>query len=163
MLKRRACATRYLPKVLGILFALTFANVCLLAEEFAGTCKRVHGQVSILRGNQTVAAADGVRLLIKDVIQTGADGSAGVILHDGTLVSLGPASAVAVEDFVFDPANGKFNLFLKIFRGVVAYASGKIEQLSPTSVRVETPVAVIGLRGTRFAVSLDPKTSTAAK
>jgi hypothetical protein len=40
-------------------------------------------------------------------------------------------------------------------RGAMVYVSGKIAQFSPGSVSVETPVGVLGLRGTEFAVALD--------
>jgi hypothetical protein len=35
-----------------------------------------------------------------------------------------------------------------------AYFSGRIAKLAPGSVTVETPVGVVGLRGTRLAVSI---------
>jgi hypothetical protein len=41
---------------------------------------------------------------------------------------------------------------LSIARGMVAYVSGHIARLSADSVRVETPNAVIGVRGTRLAI-----------
>jgi hypothetical protein len=37
----------------------------------------------------------------------------------------------------------------------MAYLSGLIGKLSPESARFETPVASIGIRGTRFAVKTD--------
>src|SRR6516165_1899754 len=43
---------------------------------------------------------------------------------------------------------------LKMVRGVAAYVSGKIAQLSPDAVRVETPVATVGVRGTRFVAKV---------
>lgn len=104
-------------------------------------------------------AVTGGHISVEDIIETQAASSVGMILHDGTRLSLGPNSALAVQDFVFDPGAGKLNLFIRVLRGVMAYTSGKIAQLSPQSVRVETPVAVIGLRGTKFAVSLDSTTS----
>jgi hypothetical protein len=37
----------------------------------------------------------------------------------------------------------------------MVYLSGLIGKLAPESARFETPVASIGIRGTRFAVKLD--------
>ena len=39
-------------------------------------------------------------------------------------------------------------------RGVAAYVSGKIAQLAPDAVRLETPVAIVGVRGTRFVAKV---------
>jgi hypothetical protein len=37
----------------------------------------------------------------------------------------------------------------------MAYVSGLIGKISPQSVRFETPVASIGIRGTHFAVKVE--------
>jgi hypothetical protein len=76
-------------------------------------------------------------------------------LEDGTRISLGPNTELKVDRFVYQPAQGKFGLLLRLGRGALAYISGRIAQFSPESVSVETPVAVIGLRGTSFAVSIE--------
>jgi hypothetical protein len=38
----------------------------------------------------------------------------------------------------------------------VAYVSGRIAKLSPDSIRLETPSAIVGVRGTRMAISVKP-------
>jgi len=45
-------------------------------------------------------------------------------------------------------------LLIRITKGSLAYLSGLIGKLSPESARFETPVATIGIRGTRFAVQV---------
>jgi hypothetical protein len=45
---------------------------------------------------------------------------------------------------------------LKVVRGVVAYVSGRIAKLSPDAVRLETPSAIIGVRGTRLVIEVGP-------
>jgi hypothetical protein len=37
----------------------------------------------------------------------------------------------------------------------MAYISGKIAELSPGAVRLETPVGVLGMRGTHAAIRLE--------
>ena len=45
---------------------------------------------------------------------------------------------------------------LRLVRGVMVYVSGKVCQFfSADSVKVETPVGVVGLRGTEVAISLE--------
>ena len=97
----------------------------------------------------------GMRLQLNDVLQTGADGRLGVILEDGTRIALGPNTELKVDQFVYQPAQGKFGLVLRLGRGVLAYISGRIAQFSAESVSIETPVGIIGLRGTHFAVSIE--------
>ena len=78
----------------------------------------------------------------------------GAILQDGTGIGLGPNTELKIDSFLYDPANGKLSLALRLARGVLAYFSGRIAKLAPGAVTVETPVGVIGLRGTHAAVSL---------
>jgi hypothetical protein len=40
-------------------------------------------------------------------------------------------------------------------RGVVAYVSGRIAKLAPDAVRIETPAAILGVRGTTLAIRID--------
>jgi len=42
-----------------------------------------------------------------------------------------------------------------MFRGTAAYLSGMVGKLSPESVRFETPVASVGIRGTKLLVKID--------
>jgi hypothetical protein len=99
-------------------------------------------------------ASPGLALEEGDVLKTGADGHLGVVLRDDTRVSLGPDTEVRIDRFVFAPAQGQLALVLKMARGVAAYVSGKIAKLSPDAVRVETPVATVGVRGTRFVAKV---------
>ena len=47
------------------------------------------------------------------------------------------------------------SIITRLLKGTSAYLSGIIGKLSPESVRFETPVASIGIRGTKFAVSVE--------
>jgi histidinol dehydrogenase len=46
---------------------------------------------------------------------------------------------------------------LKFVRGVGAYVSGGIAKLAPDSIRLETPAAIVGVRGTTVAIRVDPQ------
>ena len=125
------------------------------AENFIGSVKMAEGGTLVRRGPETTPLRTGMRLQLNDVLQTGADGRLGVILEDGTRIALGPNTELKVDQFVYQPAQGKFGLVLRLGRGVLAYISGRIAQFSAESVSIETPVGIIGLRGTHFAVSIE--------
>jgi hypothetical protein len=125
------------------------------ADAVVGSVKTARGMAVALRGTETVTLREGAHLLLNDNLRTGHDGSLGVILQDGTRISLGPDSELKIDKFVYAPADGQFGLLLQLAKGALAYVSGRIAQFSPQSVNVQTPVGVLGLRGTHFAVSLD--------
>jgi len=60
-----------------------------------------------------------------------------------------------VNEFAFSPGEGKMSIVTRLLKGSAVYLSGIIARLSPESVRFETPVANIGIRGTMFAVKVE--------
>lgn len=127
------------------------------AENVVGSVKTLSGNPVVVRGQQAIPAKPGMHLLEKDRLRTDAQSRVGFILRDGSRVSLGPESELAVEKFLFEPGKGELGLLLRMIRGVAAFVSGKIAKLSPGSAVVETPVGMIGLRGTKFAAALAGK------
>jgi hypothetical protein len=125
------------------------------AQAFAGTVKKVGGDVMLQRGAVRMPVKEGMHLLEHDVLETPAGGSAGFILRDGTRVAMGANTTVEINRYLFEPGEGKLGMLLRVLRGAMVYVSGKMSQLSPDSVKVETPVGVVGLRGTEFGVSLE--------
>jgi hypothetical protein len=94
--------------------------------------------------------------MLGDLLSTGATGTLGVILRDDTVISLGPSSQTRIERFAYDPAQGNLGMVLRVSRGLIEYLSGKISKLAPGSVRIETPVATLGIRGTHLLARIEP-------
>jgi hypothetical protein len=125
------------------------------AEEQAGVIRTVAGPAFVVRDGRETPALPGGRVDAGDTLRTGEGGSLGVILRDDALLSLGPQSTLVIATFLFEPAQKKLGLVARIVRGTVGYLSGIIARLAPETVRLETPVASIGVRGTRLAVKVD--------
>jgi len=117
-----------------------------------GRIKSASGSVVIVRQNGSIPAHVGQPLLLTDSIRTGADGHVGITLKDETRLALGPNTDVRIEQFAYSPGQGSLGMVLKIARGLVAYVSGRIAKLSPDAVRLETPSAILGVRGTRMVI-----------
>ena len=120
-----------------------------------GRIKSTSGSAVVVRQNASIAAQAGAPLFESDSVRTGADGRVGITLRDETRVALGPNTEVRVDRFVYAPGEGKLQLAMRIARGLVAYVSGRIARLSPDAVRLETPSAILGVRGTRMVVRVD--------
>ena len=127
------------------------------AASAAGRIKVTSGSAYIVRAGGTMPAQVGDVVFESDELRTGADGTLGVTLKDDTRVSLGPSSAVRLERFVYAPAEGGLGLVLTFVRGVAAYVSGRIAKLAPDSIRLETPAAIVGVRGTSLAIRVEPQ------
>ena len=123
--------------------------------QIVGRIKSTGGSVSIVRQASTVPAQAGQALYQTDSVRTGADGHVGITLKDETRLALGPNTDIRIDQFVYSPGQGSLRLVLKIARGLVAYVSGRIAKLSPDAVRLETPSAILGVRGTRMVIRVD--------
>ena len=140
----------------NILFALAAAALALPAVAAdIGLVKVSRGSVQIERGGARVPASVGASLRASDVIVTGADGSAGITFTDNSLVSVGPNSVFAIEKYSFDSTThaGQFEGNLR--QGRLAAVSGKMVKQAPESMKIRTPSAIMGVRGTEFVVQVD--------
>ena len=136
-----------------VAIALAIPGTAIASE--AGLVKVSKGSVQIQRGASKVPATVGTAVRTSDVIVTGADGSAGITFTDNSLVSVGPNSVFAIDKYRFDSTThaGEFEGNLR--QGRLAAVSGKMVKQSPESMRIRTPSAVMGVRGTEFVVQVD--------
>jgi hypothetical protein len=133
--------------------ALGFAGTAAAAD--IGLIKVAKGSVQIQRGSDKMPAKVGSALQKSDVVITGADSSAGITFTDNSLVSVGPNSVFAIDKYSFDSTThaGEFEGNLR--QGRLAAVSGKMVKQSPDSMKIRTPSAIMGVRGTEFVVQVD--------
>lgn len=145
-------------RVGGVLTIMLAATTPVLADQIApaGHVKIVTGTAFVVRQNVTLPARPGEPLFPTDALRTGVDGTIGITLRDDTRLSLGPSSEVRLERYVFAPGEGGFGMVLKFMSGVATYVSGRMAKLAPDSIRLETPAAIVGVRGTTVAVRIEP-------
>ena len=143
---------RVIAGVLLLVLVIAPTHASAAEPTAAGRIKVLSGSVFVVRGDVTTRAALGQVLFEADTLRTGTDGRVGITLNDDTRVSLGPGSEARLNQFVYAPAEGRVGLVLDIVRGVIAYVSGRIAKLSPDAVKLETPNAIVGVRGTTLAL-----------
>ena len=127
------------------------------ASAPAGRVKVSSGAAFIVRGTTVLPADVGVDVYESDRVRTGSDGRIGITLKDDTRFSVGPASEVHLSRFAYAPSEGRLQLAINVVRGMAAYVSGRIAKLAPDAVRLETPGAIVGVRGTTIAISASPR------
>jgi hypothetical protein len=134
--------------------------VCMGFAAFAaaadiGQIKVAKGQVTIERDGRALPATVGTRVQTSDVVKTGADGSVGITMDDDSLLSAGPNSVLSLDRYSFDPTTSKGRFDASLNKGTLAVISGRIAKQSPDAMTVRTPTAILGVRGTEFAVSVN--------
>jgi hypothetical protein len=124
------------------------------AGDVIGTIQSLQGTVSIARAGATLPASVGTALYRGDQIRTGKPGAVGIVLGDDTTISAGSSSELALNDYLFDPNNGKFALAVRMLKGTFSYITGQIGKLAPDTVKVRTPDATIATRGTKVLIEV---------
>ena len=129
---------------------------CMAANtDHVGIVKSLAGDVMILRNDAPIKAEGNMKLFKGDQIRTGANGKVGMIFEDDTIISIGPNSRIVIEDFLFQPNEKRLSFFARIIQGTASYLSGQIAKLAPNLVRIETPQATVGVRGTHVLIKVD--------
>jgi hypothetical protein len=125
-----------------------------IAQKPIAQIKKVTGQAAIVRSGERRPAIVGDMLFVKDVIETGADGGIGITFIDNTVFSAGPSSQIALDEFHFDSNDFSGAMLADMRQGTLAVVSGDIARSTPGAMKVRTPTAILGVRGTTFAVQV---------
>jgi len=142
-------------RIFPIFFAAILAASGALAEEWAGTVKAVTGTASVEREGQVLPLRLGDKVFPGDKLVSGKDSRIAVTLRDDTLISTGANSQLALKDFTFNASTQEGSLFVSVLRGVTAMVPGLVARANPRAMRVTTPTATVGIRGTEFIVEVD--------
>lgn len=126
----------------------TFANVP------AGSIGQIKGSGVIERDNDVIDGGNGVEVQMQDTAVT-ANGTMRIDFKDETRVDLTEHARLTIDEFVYDPASNTGNLSIRATLGGVRYASGQIAKRNRQNVRIQTPSATIGVRGTDFVMVVD--------
>lgn len=136
------------------MLALFVAPTCVLGEESVADIMNVAGTVMVAKGQDKTPAAPGGKLMQGDVVTTGRDGSVGLSFKDGSRVSLGAESDFLVEKYQFEPQDKSYSMMVLLRKGVAAVSTGKMGKLAPEAMKISTPLATLGIRGTKFLVNV---------
>jgi hypothetical protein len=147
-----------IPKLTLSLLVILITSLSIHTTNAAGIGKvtEQNGPTEIQRNKEVIPSEVNSPLEANDVIVT-ATAKAGLTFEDDTKVQITEHSKLVIDSFVYDPAskNSAGKLGMKIAMGTVRYASGQIAKNDPASVKIETPTATIGVRGTDFSMTVD--------
>ncbi len=127
------------------------------AAEPIGQVKDITGQAFAVRADGTRAALSaGDSVFQGDVIETADGGAINMVFLDKTTFALGSDARLALDEMVYNPASQQGSSSFSILKGVFVFVSGEIAKTDNTKMQVNTPVATIGIRGTKVAGEIKP-------
>jgi len=121
--------------------------------EHAGRVLIAAGEVTIVRGAQTIAAQSGTEVESGDTVQLGSRSNAQLLLTDNSIIALRPETTFRLAQYHFTghSAPGE-NAFLSLLKGGMRTLTGIIGHIRHEEYHVTTPTATIGIRGTNYAL-----------
>ena len=91
-----------------------------------------------------------------DTLTTSSDGRAQFTFTDGGRLALRPATQLAIEAYRSRQGGLEEKVAMRLVRGGFRTVTGQIGRINHMAYRMSTPYAVIGIRGTDWAATLEP-------
>jgi hypothetical protein len=101
---------------------------------------------------QAGSAKAGDSIYLGDIVSTGNDGRVGITFTDGTAFDLSPNARMVMNEFIYDPNSRSNSSLLSLTKGTFTFVAGKIAKSG--DMKVNTPVATMGIRGTTPRVEI---------
>ncbi len=108
-----------------------------------------HAGAVVVQANLVAGAAQtkvGNSIYQGDVVQTGADGKVGITFTDGTAFNLSSNARMVLNEFIYDPNSKSNSTLISLTKGTFTFVAGQVAKTG--DMKVNTPVATMGIRGT---------------
>ncbi len=122
------------------------------AVPAVGNVAKISGTAVVTRNGVPVELKQGDRLLKGDVVQTGAETTIGISFVDGTALGLASNARIVLDEMIYDPNGSSNSSLLSLIQGTITLVAGHTAKYG--NMRVETPVATMGIRGTAIMVEI---------
>lgn len=136
------------------LFAIGLASTALTANSAdaqtrVGEAAVVKNEVLRVAGPSTSQIKVGDGLLRDEVVRTGLDSAARLVMADSTNLSLGPSATLKLDRTVFDDSTHYRDVAIRLSSGAFRFVTGNSDK---AAYKITTPLATIGVRGTTLDI-----------
>jgi hypothetical protein len=136
---------------------IAFSGITLArAEETIGVAALVRNEVDQALPTRVIRINAGENINRDEVVKTGPDSAAKLVFSDNTNLSMGPASTLTLNKFVYSGANTYEKATFQLAKGVFRFTTGASDK---HAYEIKTPTATIGVRGTVLDIKVDAQTS----
>ena len=105
----------------------------------------IKNEVVSVTASQTSPINVGDNVLRDEVVHTGADSAARLVMADSTNLSLGANATITLDRTVFNDEHTYRDIAVRLTTGAFRFVTGHSEK---TAYKITTPIATIGVRGT---------------
>ena len=125
--------------------AAGFAASPAYAQARVGEAAVVKNEVVRVVGPATSQISVGDGVLRDEIVRTGLDSAARLVMADSTNLSLGPSATIKLDRTVFNDEHTYRDIAIRLTTGAFRFVTGHSEK---AAYKITTSVATIGVRGT---------------
>jgi hypothetical protein len=115
------------------------------AQARVGEAAVVKNEVVRVMGSASSQINVGDGVLRDEIVRTGLDSAARLVMADSTNLSLGPSATIKLDRTVFNDEHTYRDIAIRLTTGAFRFVTGHSEK---TAYKINTSVATIGVRGT---------------
>lgn len=121
-------------------------------QPVIGRVEALSGSATVVRNGVTVSLNVGDNVRRGDVVQTSGSSSVSVVLADGSTFSMSANARMVLDNLVFNASGAGNSGMISLVQGSFSFVAGQVAKNG--EMRVETPVATMGIRGTAVSVEI---------
>src|SRR5210317_1981481 len=140
--------------LLFVFLSLTLVQPQVAHSKDIGSVDRATGWREIKRGEEKIQPNKGSEVIADDDIRTG-EGRMEVRFVDDSKLRMTEHTRIVIDNVVFDDDPSKSDLAMTFAQGTARFISGELGKVDKENIRLKTPTASIGIRGTDFTVTVD--------
>ena len=129
----------------GICLLAGFASAPASAQTRVGQAAVIKNQVHRVAGSAASQINVGDSVLRDEVVRTGLDSAARLVMADSTNLSLGPNATITLDRTVFNDEHSYREIAIRLATGAFRFVTGHSEK---AAYKITTSLATIGVRGT---------------
>src|SRR5712664_1774430 len=129
--------------------AASFAASPAHAQARVGEAAVVKNEVVRVMGSASSQINVGDGVLRDEIVRTGLDSAARLVMADSTNLSLGPSATIKLDRTVFNDEHTYRDIAIRLTTGAFRFVTGHSEK---TAYKITTPLATIGVRGTTLDI-----------
>jgi FecR protein len=141
-----------------LLFFLVSFFFVLYANAAQGLFMVVKGDVKVTSSGNTTAARVGTKVQVGDLVATGKDSRAKIVMTDRNVINVSPETQMKIEEYTSTEQSK--NVKLSLLNGKIRNNVEQKYDNDKNKFEVRTPTAVAGVRGTQFITSYSEANKT---
>ena len=121
--------------------------------QVIGHVTKLVGTATAIRNGVSIILNQGDNVNKGDVVQSGSESSLGITFIDGSVFGLASNAKMVLNEMVYDPNGSSNSSLLSLVQGTISFVAGATAKHG--DMKVDTPVATMGIRGTAVLVEID--------